>query len=197
VHEIKDWLHSNFLKLDKTEIIFTGSPSLTCKIPTNFTCEIAGSHMKPSSTVKNLGIIFDSSLSFLTHFNSITKSAFFHLHRISINGAETVIHAFVTSCLEYCNALFIGLSASSFSKLHYIQNSSARILSHTKRSTHITPILYDLRWLPVAYCMKYKILLLNFKSAQLGSPISVTTLTLRITLYDPPTLTFSLSLCIA
>jgi len=156
--------------MDKTEI-FIWTPSLTSNIPTNFTCEIAGSHIKSSSNVKNLGVIFDSSLSFQSHINSITKLAFFHLRRIaqlhpfiSIKDAETVIHAFVSSRLDYCNALFTGLPASSISRLQYIQNSAARILTHTKCSAHITPILYDLDWLPVAYRIKFKILLLAFKS---------------------------------
>ena len=193
--------------MDKTEIIFTGPPSLNNKIPTNFTCEIAGSLIKPSSTIKNLGVIFDSNLSFHSHINSITKLAFFHLRRIaqlrpfnSISDAETVIHAFVTSRLDYCNALFIGLSASSISKLQYFQNSAARLLTHTKRSAHITPILHDLHWLPVAYRIKFKILLLTFKSLHgLAPPISVTCFspTPRLALYDPLILAFSSSLGIA
>lgn len=121
VSEIKECLNSNFLKqnMDKTKIIITGTPLLTSKIPTDFACDIAGALIKPSSTVKNLGVILDSSLTFETHINSITKPAFFHLHHIaklrpfiSFKDAETVIHAFVLSRLDYCNALFIGLPAS-------------------------------------------------------------------------------------
>ncbi|KAI2646354.1 putative RNA-directed DNA polymerase from transposon BS [Labeo rohita] len=157
--------------MDKTEIIFIGTPALTSNISTSFTCEIAGSHIKTSTSVKNLGVILDSTLSFQSHIKSVTKSAFFHLRRIaqlrpfiSTKDAETVIHAFVSSRIDFCNALFIGLPASSISRLQYIQNSAARILTHTKRSAHITPILYDLHWLPVAYRIKFKILLLVFKS---------------------------------
>lgn len=173
VKDIKDWLNSNFLKLnmDKTEIIFIGTPSLTTNISSNFTCEIAGSHIKISNTVKNLGVIIDSTLSFQSHINSLAKSAFFHLRRIaqlrpfiSTKDAETVIHAFVSSRLDYCNALFIGLPVSSITRLQYIQNSAARLLTHTKRSAHITPILKDLHWLPVVHRIKFKVLLLTFKS---------------------------------
>lgn len=89
--------------------------------------------------------IFDSSLTFETHINSITRSAFFHVRRIaklcpfiSFKDAEMVFHAFVLSCLDYNNALFIGLPASSIARLQYIQNSAARILTNTKHSAHIT-----------------------------------------------------------
>ncbi len=40
---------------------------------------IAGTLVQPSTTIKNLGIIFDSSFSFLPHISSLMKSAFFHL----------------------------------------------------------------------------------------------------------------------
>ncbi|XP_073677283.1 uncharacterized protein [Garra rufa] len=148
-----------------------GEEALTSNISTSFSCEIAGSHIKTSTSVKNLGVIFDSTLSFQSHIKSITKSAFYHLRCIaqlrpfiSNKDAETVVHAFVSSRIDFCNALFIGLPASSISRLQYIQNSAARILTHTKHSAHITPILYGLHWLPVAYRIKFKILLLAFKS---------------------------------
>lgn len=62
------------------------------------------------------------------------------------------------------NALFNVLPVSSISRLQYIQNSAARLLTHTKRSAHITPILKDLHWLPVVHRIKFKVLLLTFKS---------------------------------
>ncbi len=81
VQDIKTWLNSNFLKLnmDKTEIIIIGIPSLTIKVPADFTCDITGTLIAPSSTVRNLGVMFDPSLSFLSHINSLSKLAFFHL----------------------------------------------------------------------------------------------------------------------
>ncbi len=121
--------------------------------------------------------MFDSSLSFQSHIHSLTKSALFHLRRIvqlhpfiSANGAVTLIHAFVSSRLDYCNALFIGLPATSIAKLQYIQNLAARILTRTKRSAHITPILADLHWLPVAVSsLKFSCLLLKLWSGSLLS----------------------------
>jgi len=83
VHEIKDGLNWNFLKLNMDKRSFlTGNPSLTSNISTDFTCENVGIHIKPSSTVKNVGVISDSSLSFQAQINSITKCVFFHQRRI-------------------------------------------------------------------------------------------------------------------
>ncbi len=56
VQDIKTCLKSNFLKLnmDKTEIIIIGTPLLTTKIPADFTCNITGTQIAPSSIVRNL-----------------------------------------------------------------------------------------------------------------------------------------------
>ncbi len=79
---------------------------------------------------------------------TLTKSAFFNLRRIvqlrpfiSVKDAETLIHAFVSSRLDYCNALFTGLPVISIAKLQYIQNST-RILTRTKCSAHISDFFF-------------------------------------------------------
>ena len=61
-----------------------------------------------SSTIKNLGVTFDSTLSFDQHIKEITKIAVYHLHNIakirsflSSADAEILIHAFVSSRLDY------------------------------------------------------------------------------------------------
>jgi len=62
--------------------------------------------------VKNLGVIFDSSLKFDKQVNAVVQSGFFQLRTLekvkqflSVEDLERVMHAFVTSRLDYCNAL--------------------------------------------------------------------------------------------
>ncbi len=57
-----------------------------------------------SSTVKHLGVILDSNLSFENHISHVTKTAFFHLRNIAklrnmltVSDAEKLVHAFMTS----------------------------------------------------------------------------------------------------
>ncbi len=90
-----------------------------------------------SSTVKNLSVILDSNLSFENHISHVTKTAFFHLRNIAklqnmltVSDAEKLVHAFMTSRLDYCNALLGGYPASSINKLHIVQNAAARV--HTR-----------------------------------------------------------------
>ena len=63
--------------------------------------------------------------------------------------------------------------ALHMSKLQRIQNSAAWLVCSTPRFNHITPILFSLHWLPVAYSIEFKILVLTFKAIyQLTRPIS-------------------------
>ncbi len=123
-----------------------------------------------SSTVKNLGVILDSNLSFENHISNVAKTAFFHLRNISklrnmlsVSDAEKLVHAFMTSRLDYCNALLGGCPASSINKLQIVQNAAARVLTRSRKYDHITPILQSLHWLPIKFRISYKILLLAYK----------------------------------
>ncbi|XDV33545.1 hypothetical protein PO909_003925 [Leuciscus waleckii] len=170
--DLKLWMQNNFLKLntDKTEILLIGPKSILSKSP-SLTLNIDGSPVHSTPVVKNLGILLDSSLSFDPHIRSLTKTAFFHLRNIarlqpflSVSDAQILVNSFIMSRLDYCNSLFLGLPAKSLQRLQYIQNSAARLLTHTRRSAHITPILHQLHLLPVPSRIKYKVLLLTFKA---------------------------------
>ena len=46
---------------------------------------------------------------------------------------------------------------------HTIQNAAARIVTFTKKTEHITPVLLKLHWLPVQYRIIFNVLLLVYK----------------------------------
>ncbi len=120
---------------------------------------------------KNLGVVLDSNVSFEKHISHVTKTAFFHLRNIakqqnmlSVSDAEKLVHAFMTSRLDYCNALLGGCPASSINKLQIVQNAAARVLTRSRKYDLITPILQSLHWLPIKFRISYKILLLAYKA---------------------------------
>ncbi len=78
--------------------------------------------------------------------------------------AEKLINTFVFSRVDYCNALLAGVSKTTLSKLQSVQNSAARILTGTKTSEHISPVLQSLHWLPVRSRIDFKILMLTYKA---------------------------------
>ncbi len=119
---------------------------------------------------RNLGVLFDHNLKFGKQINAVVKSCFYHLRQLSKvkpflsqSNFQTVIHAFVTTRLDYCNSLYYGVSQSSLSRLQLVQNAAARLLSGTCKYESITPILSALHWLPIKYRIDFKILLLCIK----------------------------------
>ncbi len=55
-----------------------------------------------------------------------------------MSNAETLIHAFMTSRLDYCNALLGGCSARLINKLQMVQNTAARVLTRIPRISKST-----------------------------------------------------------
>ena len=62
------------------------------------------------------------------------------------------------------------LPQSQLSQLQKLQNSAARIVTLTRRITHITPVLSSLHWLPVESCIVLKLLLLVFHCIHGSAP---------------------------
>ncbi len=101
---------------------------------------------------------------------------------LPVSDAEKLVHAFMTSRLDYCNALLGGCPASSINKLQVVQNAAARVLTRSRKYDHITPILRSLHWLPIKFNISYKILLLTYKALNGLAPAYLTSLLAR---YNP------------
>ncbi len=89
-------------------------------------------------------------------FQAFVKTEFVHLKNIyklrpmlSKSNEEMLIHAFMTSRLDYCNTLLGGCSARLINKLQMVQNAAARVLTRTRKYDHISPVMSTLHWLPI------------------------------------------------
>ena len=109
------------------------------------------------------------------------KLLFFQLRRLSyvrkhfdFNSFEVLIHAFVTSRLDYCNSLLSGAPLSDIHQLQMVQNYAARLLTFHRKRDHITPFLQEWHWLPVASRINFKVLLLMYKSLNSLAPAYLT-----------------------
>ena len=80
------------------------------------------------------------------------------------------MHAFIMGRIDYCNSLLYGLPATHINKLQQVQNAAARLICSIPRFSHVTPVLYSLRWLPVQFRIDFKILIITFKTIHGHAP---------------------------
>jgi len=163
---------ANTLKLNdsKTEFIVFGSPCGLKKVHTS-SIKVGGHTIALSPSIRNIGAFFDPQMTMETQVSHMCKSAWFQLynmskvrHYLTSDQIKAVVHAYVTSKLDNNNALLTGLPHKLLSKLQRVQNAAARLITRSKKCDHITPILYNLHWLPIKYRILFKVLVLTFKA---------------------------------
>ena len=127
----------NELKLnhDKTEIMLTYySQYHTLPLFSHFS--IGNERLTTTPNARSLGVVLDDML-FDVHVSDICRSSFHQLRNLSkirkyltSESSEIVVHAFITSKLDYCNSLLYGCRKTQLKKLQYVQNTPARIVTH-------------------------------------------------------------------
>ena len=68
---------------------------------------------------------------------------------LSFEASSQLIHALITTTLDYCNGILFNLPKNKIERLQRIQNQAARMLKRIPRRNNITPVLKDLHWLRI------------------------------------------------
>jgi len=109
-------MSANLLSLNqsKTEFLLIGLPAQLSKasdpsllMPSNVT-------IIPAKSVRNIGVIFDSTLSMFDHISSVSKSCFLSIrdlrrirNTLDFSTARTIATSLIHFKLDYCNFLFL------------------------------------------------------------------------------------------
>ena len=144
------------------------------------TLSVGDAIISPVLYARNLEAYFDSNMTLVPFINNGCKSAFSQLYNIrkirkylTTNTSKTLVHAMITSRIDYCNSLLCGLPDNCLNKLQRVQNAAARLITGTAKLSHITPMLRSLHWLPIKQRVQFKMLILVFKAINGLSPILV------------------------
>ena len=128
IADIRLWMTQNLLNLsdNKTHIIYLASPHCVKSLKTP-AIQMSASSITPNGSVKNLGVIFDKCINMHEHVTSVWRATYYHLKNIHCLKAfltqeslVTVVHAFVTSRIDYCNSLLYGIFDYSINHLQRI-----------------------------------------------------------------------------
>ena len=177
--EIKEWMTQNKLKLNdtKTEVLVISHPYHT-PLYRNMDIKIADATVQTTEKARTLGVMFDRNMNMVAEIESRCKSLMFHLRSIRAirrfinkDACEKLVHALISSRLDYANSLLFGLPKCLIHKLQLIQNIAARIITGTRKYDHITPVLKSLHWLPIAHRIEFKLNCLTFRIIHGQAPV--------------------------
>ena len=172
IAEIDEWMSSNRLKLnaDKTQFIWLGTRQQLQKVDSN-RIQLGSDVVKLQTTVNNLGVTIDNHLSMKEHVQRICRSSFYQLRQIrtvrtSLTRAacESLVHAFVSSRLDYCNSMLFGINESLLDKLESVLRAAARLVQQKRKFDSISTDIRDkLHWLPIRQRIEFKICVLVYR----------------------------------
>jgi len=107
-----------------------------------------------------------ADLSLEKHVSNVSGTCFRHLRRLrqirrslTSKPATTLVRAFVTSRVDYCNVILAGAPKIITNKLQQVLNSAARVVSGTRKFNRgLRQLMYtELHWLDVSERDKYKL----------------------------------------
>ena len=154
---------------DKTELLLFRPSSLNKQVIIKGV--ILGEQcIRFSEEVKNVGVYIDSNLTLKKHINNIVSHCYKILKDIgrikkclSKDHLERLVHAVISSRMDYCNSLFVNLPQCDLYKLQKLHNSAAKLILGRRRRESATAALKELHWLNVDARITFKILLLAHK----------------------------------
>ncbi|KAF7247742.1 thiamine pyrophosphokinase 1 [Varanus komodoensis] len=170
ITEVMGWMRANKLKLnpDKMEVLLFGGSGFG---EGEVNLVLNGVALPLRDKVRSLGVLLDPELSLEAQVTAAARSAFLQLRLIhqlcpylEYDCLATVTHALVTSRLDFCNALYVGLPLKTVRILQSVQNRAARLLTGTGSYVHMTPVLRQLHWLPIEVRAQFKVLVMTYKA---------------------------------
>ena len=128
---------------------------------------VGGNIIKPSTTVRDLGVLLDSELSLKQHVNRVVSSCYYHIRRlrqvshcVGQDVMKQLASSFILSRLDYCNSILAGLPKSTIATLQRVQNAAARMVLNLRPRESVSDGLRQLHWLPIESRIQFKLCLL-------------------------------------
>ena len=172
IEQITKWMATYFLKVNpsKTEIILF-SPSSMKSVPKIQGIFVNDGCIRFSDSVRLLGVQFDCNLNFDNHVTKLVSECWYHIRNIqkirrylTTDELKKLVHAVISSKIDYCNSILYGVKASTISKLQTVQNEAAKVICRPRPGSTISDQAFEeLHWLKIKERIVFKMLLLVHK----------------------------------
>ena len=172
------WFRKNGIKVNasKTQLIVTGTGANMRTMP-KIQLQFMGSTVTESSTVKNLGVVFDQTMTFSAHVSDVVRrctgllSGLSHSrHALPRGTLITIVQALVLSAIRYCISVYGVCGITQTARLQKLLNYGARVISGRRKHDHISDVLRDLKWLSAENMYRYHSMTLLKRMLSTGQP---------------------------
>jgi len=153
VTDISDWMTASRLRLNptKTQVMWLGSSQQLDKIAIR-ELPLLSTHVTVVDTARDLGVVLDRQLSLDTRVTAVCRSDYYQLRQLrpitrslSVEAAKSLVQAFISNRLDYCNAILYGLPDRLMRRWQSVQNAAAWLITSASRRDHITPLATSTR----------------------------------------------------
>ena len=165
------------LNPEKTEFTVIGIRQARESTMQKFPTQFHGNLISPTNEVKNLGVTFDSGNTFASHITKVCRACYYHLQDfrhirkfLSVETAALLANSMISSRFDCCSSLLYGVNKYNVAKLQKTQNALCRIVFRLDKTSHVTPYLQKLHWLPISYRILFNYNLITFKAIKFPQP---------------------------
>ena len=150
------WFTQNRLKINpaKTELLILTSRRQKQNV--NFSVQFGSDKISPSHSVKVLGVVIDSHLSWEAHVTAVVRRCYCVLvglarmrHKLPKCTRRLLVEALVFPHLRYCLTVWGNCTAAQKKRIQKTINFGVRIVTGLGRREHVTPSLRELGWCSV------------------------------------------------
>ena len=104
-------------------------------------------------------------------YKELARKCFYQLRQLrtvrgalTLDASKAVVHAFVSSRVDYCNSVFSLVRVKHLRPLQSVLNAAAIIISRRMKYDHISDVVRDqLHWLPIIERIEYNLCSLVYK----------------------------------
>ena len=179
------------LNTDKTQFILLGTKQQLVKVKRK-SVSLDGVDIPFSDDVTCLGVVFNNELKCCTHIKRLAGKCFYHLRQmrsvrrsLSVDPAKTLVNAFITSRIDYCNRVFTRVGVTHLRPLQSIQNAAARLIVKKRKYDPITATIRDvLNWLQIQQIIQCKLCHLVYEAMHHTVPIYLTELCVSVSMHQ-------------